>query len=208
MTNIVYTKSLNAPEINKKEILRYAECKDDSPELTVLLDDALSEALMRLEYKVCYARFNIVSTHEYINLGFTKTSSSALKKCLADCDEIIAFVATVGIGADRLISRYSAISPARAVMLDAICTERIEALCDEFERGLREELSSCGLALTGRFSPGYGDLSLTVARDMFDALECPRRIGVYLKDNLIMSPSKSVSALIGIKRKQERLIKG
>ena len=49
-----------------------------------------------------------------------------------------------------------------------------------------------------RFSPGYGDLPLDVQRPLFAALDVPRKIGVSLTDSLLMAPSKSVSAIIGI----------
>ena len=35
-------------------------------------------------------------------------------------------------------------------------------------------------------------------RDIFRLLDCPRRIGLSLNESLLMSPSKSVTALIGI----------
>ena len=49
-----------------------------------------------------------------------------------------------------------------------------------------------------RFSPGYGDLPLTAQREMFRMLECEKRIGVYLNESLLMSPSKSVTAIVGL----------
>ena len=48
-----------------------------------------------------------------------------------------------------------------------------------------------------RFSPGYGDLSLEVQKEIFSLLDCPRKIGVSLGDSLLMTPSKSVTAIIG-----------
>ena len=48
------------------------------------------------------------------------------------------------------------------------------------------------------FSPGYGDLPLDLQREIFAALDCPKRIGVSLNESLLMSPSKSVSAIIGL----------
>lgn len=35
---------------------------------------------------------------------------------------------------------------------------------------------------------------------IFSLLDCPKRIGVTLGDTLLMSPSKSVTAFIGITR--------
>ena len=91
---------------------------------------------------------------------------------------------------DRLIAKYSHLSPSRAVMLQAFGAERIEALC--------EAVCADGGAVTARFSPGYGDLPLNLQGDLFQILDCPRKIGLTLNQSLLMSPSKSVTALMGI----------
>ena len=100
------------------------------------------------------------------------------------------------MGLDRLIARYSSLSPVRALCLQAIGAERIESLCDTFQTEL------CYATFHGRiharFSPGYGDLPLDFQREIFRTLDCPRRIGLSLSESLLMSPSKSVTALIGI----------
>ena len=56
-----------------------------------------------------------------------------------------------------------------------------------------------GKTLAARFSPGYGDLPLEFQREIFRALDVPRRIGVSLGSSCLMSPSKSVTAIVGIK---------
>ena len=98
--------------------------------------------------------------------------------------------ATVGVGIDRLIAKYSRISPSKALMLQAIGAERIEALCNAF----CNDLSACDNSCIKRFSPGYGDLPLEVQRDIFSVLDCGKYIGVSLNGSLVMSPSKSVTA--------------
>ena len=49
-----------------------------------------------------------------------------------------------------------------------------------------------------RYSPGYGDLSLESQKQVFALLNPPKYIGVTLNDSLLMSPSKSVTGIIGI----------
>ena len=43
-----------------------------------------------------------------------------------------------------------------------------------------------------------GDVPLAVQRDIFSVLDCPRQIGLSLNDSLLMSPSKSVTAFVGL----------
>ena len=57
---------------------------------------------------------------------------------------------------------------------------------------------SRGLVPTRRYSPGYGDLPLSVQPALLDALDAGRRLGVTLTESLLMVPMKSVTAVVGI----------
>jgi len=181
------------PPVNEREALRYAGVKESTPEINALLQECIQLCQNCLTPRVCY-RFYPITRENGLDLGFAKTDSSALKRNLAGCNEIVLFAATIGLEMDRLIARYARLSPARSVMLQGIGAERIEALCDAFE----EELIRQGHELSSRFSPGYGDLVLDLQRNIFAALDCPKHIGVSLNESLLMSPSKSVSAIIGL----------
>ena len=90
------------------------------------------------------------------------------------------------------------VSPSMAVCLQALGAERIEALCDQFCADMARKQGSTGKSLRPRFSPGYGDFPLEAQKDIFTVLGCDRRIGLTLNNSLIMSPTKSVTAIIGI----------
>ena len=79
---------------------------------------------------------------------------------------------------------------------------RIESLADTFEKEQRNFKAAEKKFLRPRFSPGYGDFELGVQSDIFRVLDCPRRIGLSLNKSLLMSPSKSVTAIIGISDRQ------
>ena len=51
---------------------------------------------------------------------------------------------------------------------------------------------------TGRMLKPYGDLDFEEAVSIFAVLDCPRRIGLSLNESLLMSPTKSVTAIIGL----------
>ena len=108
------------------------------------------------------------------------------------------FAATIGIAIDRLISKYNHISPVKALFMQAIGAERIEALCNLFNSEIRDEAVAKGGTTRPRFSPGYGDLPLEVQKEFVILLDCSRRLGVTLNESLLMSPSKSVTAVIGV----------
>ena len=193
---MIYTKTYPAPLWNERECLRYAGANIQlvSDEEMALFEACRKEVENKLSYKVCWGRFSIRCTEDMLEFASLQTTSKALRKNLEGCEEVIVFAATIGLEIDRLIRRYSNLSPAKALFFQAIGAERIESLCDTFCDELKKE----GLQLRPRFSPGYGDLPLELQKDVFRVLDCPRKIGLSLNESLLMSPSKSVTAIIGI----------
>ena len=195
MTPAVFTKSYPAPPLCEREILRYAGCKGSDGTLDAPLHACIEEAKDAFRYRVCYTRLPVRTTDGVCDFGIFSLKSAQLTKNLAGCDSVLLFAATVGVGIDRLIAKYGRISPAKALLFQALGAERIEALCDTFCDDTAKELH---IGLRPRFSPGYGDLPLAAQSDIFDVLGCAKRIGLSLNDSLLMSPSKSVTAFAGL----------
>ena len=191
---VVY-KSYEQPPICEREILRYAGCRQSDAAVAELLNDCLNEVQGRLQYKVCYHELPVVITNDICDFDAFRVQSGDLARNLQGCHKVILLAATIGIELDRLIAKYGHLSPSKALMFQAIGTERIEALCDEFCRDIKEA-ESCGTK--PRFSPGYGDLPIDLQKEIFAFLSCEKHIGLTLNDSLLMSPSKSVTAFIGI----------
>ncbi len=195
---MIYTKTYEAPLWNEREILRYAGAKALSSQEQTLLHNCLAEVQNKFNYKVCWCRFPVRFMEAGLDLTFAQTNSKGLMKNLEGCQEILLFAATIGLEIDRLIHKYSRLSPAKALFFQAIGAERIESLCDAFCKDLETHLQAEGKHLKPRFSPGYGDLPLTLQEDIFRVLDCSRKIGLTLNSSLLMSPSKSVTAIVGI----------
>ena len=187
--------SLDPPAWNISEILRYARAKKDDLSVRSLIDECCAEAEPVLSYHVCYTVQDISREKETLSFGTINTSSDTLTKALDGCDRVLLFAATIGTPFDRLIQKYSRVSPSKALIFQAIGAERVEALCDTFQTYIEEEYQA---RLRTRVSPGYGDMPLSMQRDIFSMLDCPRKIGVTLNESLLMSPSKSVTAFSGI----------
>ena len=189
--------NISGPEWQLDEVLRYARAKSDDLAAIELARECMAEAEPELSYRVCYRAENIFRVGSDIRFCGLSIDSDTLRRSADGCSEILIFAATVGAQFDRLIQRYSRLSPSKAVMLQAIGAERVEALCDAFSDSFCSE-NDC--ILNRRVSPGYGDLSLSLQNDIFGILDCPRKIGLTLNSSLLMSPSKSVTAFAGIKR--------
>ena len=68
--NTVLTKVFSAPELNRREILRYAGVGDESVEICNLLDECINEAMPLLSYRVCYAEYDVSDCDKELNIGF------------------------------------------------------------------------------------------------------------------------------------------
>lgn len=178
------------PAVDRREALRYVGCRQETADMAALLTSCIEECADVFTPQVCAIRLPITHIEGGVRLGDITVESRLLADTLAGCREALLFAATVGHGIDRLIARYSHLSPARAVMLQALGTERIECLCDRF--------CADAAPITRRVSPGYGDIPLSLQTDICRILDTHRRIGVTLSDSLLMAPTKSVTAIAGI----------
>ena len=124
------------------------------------------------------------------SIGTVTTSSKAFSRFIDGCDECYAFVATLGIGADRLIMKSAQISPRESFMIDAIADALIEALCDYAEERVATGTNH------SRFSPGYADFELSVTEGILKLTDAERLLGTKMTQTGLMVPRKSVSAII------------
>lgn len=201
-----------APPVVFEEVLRYAgivkknnaggSMLADEEEMESIARECLSECSEKLTYKVCFSAYEIERVEDgKLDLGFAVTSSRSLAEHLENCEYVVVFGATIGLELDRLIAKYGRISPVKSLFLQAIGAERIESLCDMFNDEIRKAAAADGRDLVFRYSPGYGDLPLDMQKDIFAALDCQRKIGLTLNGSMLMSPSKSVTAIIGVTKR-------
>lgn len=196
----VMMKTFEAPPVCEREILRYGGCDKAEHSITELMKSCVAEVQECFTYKVCWCETDVSVVGDICDFGLFSVNSRHLAKTFFGCERAVTVAATVGAELDRLITKYSVVSPSRALMLQAFGTERIEALCDAFCRWYAENNN---VKLTRRFSAGYGDLPLETQKDVFRMLECEKKIGVYLNKSLLMTPSKSVTAFAGIVKNAE-----
>ncbi len=205
--NVIYVKKYDAGNevlfpINRREIWRYAgyydSVKKPDRELEDLLDGVIKEVKDSFCFQVCYRRMKLSWENDMPVLPFP-CASKGLAKCLSGSDEVVLFAATIGLEVDRYIARWERFSPTKALLMHAYGAERIESLCDFFCGEIQSEVSGNGRLCSPRFSPGYGDLPIETQVDFFRCMDCSRKIGVSLNDSLLMTPSKSVTAIFGIR---------
>jgi hypothetical protein len=120
---------------------------------------------------------------------------------IASADRIAVFVVTVGeaisIRAQDVARDGDAVA---AWIVDAFGSWAVEAAADALTTRIRQGLPKSE-ALTPRYSPGYCGMDISQQRTLFDIVDADS-IGVTLLPSLFMTPSKSVSGIIGIGPKE------
>ena len=117
---------------------------------------------------------------------------------LENCEKAIVMCATLGAEIDKVI-RISQISDmAKAVVLDRFASVAIEQVCCKVDELLAEKYPD--YYMTFRFSPGYGDYPIELQKDFLKMLDAPRKIGLTVNDNYLLTPAKSVTAVAGLSK--------
>ena len=145
-----------------------------------------------------YAYINVsvqMKSDNICDLGFGDIESYDLAKALGGCNEAYILGVTIGIGADRLIQKLAVTSSAESFITDALASAAAESLCDYADNILRGEGEK-----PFRFAPGYGDMPLSYQPAVLEALNADYTLGIRLNGSLLMTPMKSITAILGIKK--------
>ena len=154
----------------------------------------IKPAFEKIQPVCVYTKVPVSSDDEGVcDLGFTSVKSLDLCKNLTGCSCAFVFAVTLGLEAERHLVSLSKTSPSRHFICDAYYSALAEAVCDKAEEIIRD-----GLCCKPRFSPGYGDLPLKIQRDVLLLLDGIKTVGITLTDTLLMTPQKSITAILGI----------
>lgn len=175
--------------ISRAETLRYLGGGNAEPDKRMddLLDFCEAELKKNVSPKYLYKKIPVDSSI---------IKGEDIKKHLEGCDWCYVLCATLGAEADRLIRSYSVRDMSKAVALDAMSSAAVESVCNSIEEELARE-NPRGF-LTWRFSPGYGDYPLEVQTELLRLLDAQKKIGLCADESFALTPSKSVTAVIGL----------
>ena len=150
----------------------------------------------RFVYKVCdISREEKGILVKDTNLFLTGNS---IKKHLDGCDKAVLMAVTISADADRLIRIAQIRDMAEAVVIDSLCSVAVEQACDRAELIIKEE--NPGYYQTFRFGLGYGDLPISLQGQFLHVLNAPKQIGLNVSSTDMLTPTKSVTAVIGLSK--------
>lgn len=123
-------------------------------------------------------------------------TGTTANRMLKQCHQAALLACTLGAAFDLRLLALQARDMARAAIWDACGSALVEFGCDLAEQEIAARFPD--IFLTDRFSPGYGDLPLTLQPNICTELDTGRRLGLHVSKSLLMNPVKSVTAVIGL----------
>ncbi len=184
--------------LDREQALRYMSYRGGelSDRAKAYLDECEERVLRAIKPVFSYRVLRIVSSDPLTLEGALVLEGRDIAKHLSGCDSAAVFTVTVGSGVDRLIRSLQIEDMAKAVMADSFASTAAELAADEAEKEIKAKLP--GRYFTWRFSPGYGDLPLSSQKELLRVTDALRRTGVHLLSDDLLTPLKSVTAIVGI----------
>ncbi|MGL4370141.1 MAG: vitamin B12 dependent-methionine synthase activation domain-containing protein [Spirochaetota bacterium] len=116
---------------------------------------------------------------------------------LAGSTHIAVFTATIGSAVEEKAAAYNAKGEIlKMYCADVIGSEAAEKTADLLQKKISDHVSSLGMSITNRYSPGYCGWDVSAQKNLFSLLP-GAFCGVTLTASSMMVPVKSVSGVIG-----------
>jgi len=183
----------------EREALRYLGIRDPDEQMRKAVAQGMAVLQREAQFRIASEEAPCRVEPEGVQIGALEIKSADLARNLKGCDRVILMAATLGLSVDRLIQQRFLTNSAQAVILQACAAALLEAGCDRWQEGLEGPYPGTRT----RFSPGYGDLSLDLQGAILSAVRAPARIGLNETSSHMLTPTKSITAVLGIAKDQQ-----
>ncbi len=189
--------------------LRYLKIPANaSPELDKLKE--LTEQMQSHCTPACHHLITPINFSEFYQIPNSSWEGSPivfkshdLNKMLTDCHSLLFIGVTLGPQIDRHIRTLQSTSPAGALYIDALASVQVESLLNSYIKEIRANQLP-NTSFSAPYSCGYGDLSIDYQPIILSLLDANKKLGISLSPTKMMSPSKSITSIIGISNVPQR----
>lgn len=190
-------------DIRTREAIRYLGYgRNEVDEKTLhLIETSFTELEEIAKKRIVAQVFQLHLEQEHcIDIEGMKICSKNLSKNLKGCECVLVLGATLGIQVDRWMKRYSYTDMAKVLVMQSCAAAMLEEYLDDWQEKQEQEFLKENWYLRPRFSPGYGDFSIKHQRQILEMLQATKKIGLSMTDSSMLTPTKSVTAVIGMSR--------
>jgi len=189
--------------VDRDEVLRFQGYKKgvDIPDAAVLslFDEALALGESLIEPRVVYRGSRVTGQGpNLIEAGGERLKIPEIGRLWGSLEAIGAGICTVGSAIEeRVRELWDRRELPLAVMLDSVGSAAVESLAEYANDLLCQAAIEAGVKVTNRVSPGYAGWDTAEQAALFRLCH-GGPIGVTLNDSCVMTPSKSISFLVGV----------
>ena len=110
-----------------------------------LIRDSFEDLERVAKRRIVYRIFELkVSDEEHLNIEGLEITSRNLAKNMKGCTQVVMLGATLGVEVDMLMKRYSLTEMSRTVVLQACAAAMLEEYLNNWQKSLKEEMTSQG----------------------------------------------------------------
>lgn len=184
-----------------KEAARYLGYGANSPDDRTMAEmlEVTCELEASAKGKWTYGSYDLEFSEDSITLSGTgiELRGRNIRRILANARTAYIMACTIGPQAERIIQLKKLQSATSGMIADACASALVEGYADMCQKEIEGNLKP-NQTLTFRFAPGYGDLPLATNRMILEELKAEKRIGIHLTETMLMTPRKSIVAILGI----------
>lgn len=192
------------PEVRSilNRIQHYGEINDD---LQKIIDKNIELVNKTIRPKKIFRTFDIELSDNVVSLIGTniKFNSKDLSELLKKSDKIAIMALTLGRAIDEESLRLQKTDTLDAMVFDGIASEVAEMIAEVLNAEIIESAKKIERYTTRRYSPGYGDLGLSVQEDII-GIFTRYHLGINLTKSNMLAPAKSITAIVGLSVSEEK----
>lgn len=187
--------------LSESEVLRYAGQKKNTGLPVGDVTAACREALLLAQPQSTWDVFDYQEeTHRILtSKGDLDLCGESLRRHLEGCHRVVALAVTIGPSLEKQVEvLFSQGNYNHALLLDAAGSVAAETTAEYANLSISSQMAKFGFHTIRRFSPGYGDWNLSVQPELLP-LTGGAEIGISVTSSSMLTPRKSITALIGVR---------
>ena len=191
-------------KLDQSEALRYLGYGKNAPDekVQMLLNECEDELLRIAKPRFVYKVFGIEQRSDGVAILESNMimPGNSIKEHLEGCEKAVLMAVTISMDVDKLIRTTQITDMTKAIIIDSLASVAVEQACNKVENIFKSELSD--YKQTWRFGVGYGDLPLDVQGGFLQIINAPKTIGLCINKSNMLTPTKSVTAIIGLSKNE------
>lgn len=174
-------------KLNKNQVLNTLKLHYDS------IEDEKANSLYENLLPILYANVNPAAIFE-----IARKDQDFSLNILKEYNYLVYSILTIGKDINlRIDDFFSHNNIVEGILLDSMSTSYLFQISSELFKDINEKCTKSGLGLSCRISPGDGELPISYQKNIADKLNSKKTIGIYVSDDYLLFPSKSMSYIYG-----------